>query len=271
MAGKKPKYLVDSAAVRPAIEKSTPQHFEEFRKATADGTLWSSTYVRMECIRLWICAYIRTAILIDSYHSVSAALVRIEQDFHGRRIKASMAVLADYLATRGVDHRPRAAAEEIGRLAVRWLQRFDKVFASRIPNSCKCQIGGSALQVDFDHLLPDLRSFYESFREPVTDCEVNAFLRLGARRGRTGRLLASDDVLKLRVGEQLARYRDQGSWITCTECSKIGDAVIALELPKPYTLVSADASFLALCKSLGRSVKQIPSVVAVDRDAYPDL
>ena len=180
----KTKYLVETSAVRPALGSSTPAHNQHFVEQVNGGSLWSSTYIRMEFIRRWFCDMVRIALTIEQCDDVATALVVLEQDFSPRSVKGTLAAIAQILRETGTIANKRMSVEEVGTQAIRWLKRFDKVFASRTPNVCKCQIGGRTPQVDYNHLLDDLRDFYESFLTPVTDCEVNGFLQFGHANGR---------------------------------------------------------------------------------------
>lgn len=266
MSSKAKKFIVDTSAVRAAIGHSTANHNAEFARLTADGTLWTSLYIRMEAIRLWVCAYIRMATLIDLHGSADEALVRLEQDFQIRRIKATLAVMADYARSRSDTHSPRAVAEEFGRLAVHFLIRFDRVFPARIPNGSKCRIGDYSIdRIDFNTLLKDLNELYEYFNTPITDCEVDKFLAIGKPLGRADKLLKANGVSKLHVGEHLGKYHAESTHITCTECKRLGDAIIALEQPKPYTLLATDGSYKTLCEATERDFTQMASVPAADK------
>jgi hypothetical protein len=266
MPEKKPKYLIETSAVRAATDSSTPAHNAHFREQVRGGTLWSSVYIRMEFIRRWVCDTIRVAITIDQCSSVSRALIILEQDFSGRSIKGYLACMASYLNQVGSMENVRRAAEEMGSLAVRWLMRFDEVFSSRINNLCKCKIGGDRLRVDYNTLLRDLQSFYESFRTPVTDCEVNTFLELGKPEGRSVSLLKDSAVSRSTVGENLANLAEKKRWVTCKECAKVGDLIIALEQPPSWCLVHLDGVFNALCRCRQRNHLAIKSILAIEKE-----
>ena len=260
------KILVDTSALRPALGQSTKRHEEQFRNATADGHLWTSVYIRMEFIRRWVCDFIRLALEVDQFDSVDEALVYLEQDFSSRAVKGTVAVVATLLRENGAIQNRGTATEEIGRMAVGLLRHFDHVFKARIRNKCECQIGGRELKVDFDNLLEDLRDFYEQFRTPVLDCEVNSFLQFRKLHGRT-RKLTTPDTIKESAVKELNKFDAQGTWITCSECRKIGDAVIALEQQNSWVLAHLDNAFNALCDALGKQHIQIPSVRAVENEA----
>jgi hypothetical protein len=263
----KTKYLVETSAVRPALSSSTAAHNQHFAEQVKDGSLWTSTYIRMEFIRRWFCDLVRIALTIEQCDNVSDALIILEQDFSLRHVKGTLAGVAQFLRETDAIGNTRTSAEEVASQAVRWLKQFDKVFFSRINNLCKCQIGGKIPQVDYNHLLNDLHAFYESFLTPVTDCEVNAFLEVDNPRGRATALLDDPRVRRLSVGTKVADFTQHKTWVTCKECSTIGDFVIALEQPPSWYLVHLDGSFNELCRVSGRPHKQIKSVKAIERQS----
>ena len=121
-------------------------------------------------------------------------------------------------------------------------------------------------EVDYNHLLDGLYRFYEAFLTPVEDCEVNAFLRLTHPKSRALALLGEDDVKALSVGKHLEGLRERGRWITCKECAKIGDAIIALEQPASWCLVHTDGAFDDLCRCLKRNHTKIRSVTSLKNE-----
>ncbi|HVC94504.1 MAG TPA: hypothetical protein VND64_12475, partial [Pirellulales bacterium] len=243
---------------------STTNHNEHFAEQVKGGKLWSSTYIRMEFIRRWFCDIVRVALTIDQCDDVANALIILEQDFKPRNVKGTLAAISHLLRETEAITNARTSAEEVAAHAIRWLKRFDRVFPSRVANHCKCQIGEKTPNVDYNHLLEDLRDFYETFVTPVTDCEVNAFLGFGKAHSRAEALLKDDDVRKLSVGQRLAALAQHKKWITCKECSSIGDAIIAIEQPPSWSLVHLDKSFNALCQ--GRPHKQIKSATAIEKE-----
>ncbi len=99
------------------------------------------------------------------------------------------------------------------------------------------------------------------------DCEVNAFLRLERDRSDSSKLLADPKCATLKSIAKLSEFKKAGKWITCRECARIGDVIIALEQPSSWCLVHVDGDFHHLCHALGRRHKQLPSVIAADKKA----
>jgi hypothetical protein len=261
------KYLIETSAVRAALRQSTADQNGHLEEEVKDGILWTSLYIRMEFIRRWFCDTARVAFTIDMYTNVDDALIFLEQDFGIRNVKGYLAALAIFLRDRGVIRNARRSAEEIASLAIRLVEQFDDVFGKRIPNTCGCQIGAMTLtDIDYNNVLSQLYRFHESFKTPVQDCEVNDFLGFDEKKGRTAKLLGNAQVAKLNIGQNLASLRRDSTWITCTQCTRIGDAIISLEQPSSWCLVHVDQSFNILTECLDRSHKQIKSVKSLHNE-----
>jgi hypothetical protein len=266
MSKKRKKYLIETSAVRAALGDSYVPQNQLLASEVEGGTLWSSVYIRMEYIRRWFCDMSRMAITISLCSDVSDALIVLEQDFKPRNVKGVLASIAMFLRERGSLSNTRRAAEEVASSAIRMIEHFDDVFPKRIPNTCHCQVGGMTPDVDYNRLLEDIHKFRESFLTPVQDCEVNAFLQLDRSRGRVATLLGDKAVRALGVGKFLEEYRGKKKWVTCKECSRIGDVVIALEQPSSWCLVHTDRSFNELSRCLDREHTLIKSVAALKKE-----
>jgi len=260
---KKRKYLIETSAVPAALGESTRSHCQHFAEAIADGTCWTSIYIRKEFIQVWIRQCIRMAFCVDHFEDVASAQYYLEQDY-GRGAKTGLHTLARFLQENDKIENVKAFAKELAHLAVVTLRRFDRQF-QRTNNSCACRIGGSELKVDFNRLFEDLRRFLDSI-DVVEDCPINSFLGLN-KSGRATRLLGQPDVQKTISGKHLAKLCDAGRHITCRECQTIGDAVIVLDQPPSWCLVHIDKDFCILCKAANREQKLLPSLRAVEKDA----
>jgi hypothetical protein len=262
----KKKHLIETSAVPVALGESTPAHCAAFREAVVGGTQDTSTYIRKEFLRRWICYYIRMAFEVDHCGSLEHALQRLNQTFSIREAKTAIHAITLLLREKGPITNRRIVAKELARLAIAELRRFDRTFRSKTSNASGCRIGGKALTVDFNHLFDDLRAFMDSVGI-VKDCPVNAFLAFGSE-GKASRLVTNDLVAtKTKAGQNLAKLQAKNRWVTCRECRTIGDAIIALEQPEGWCLVHIDAAFTILCEALHREHKPIPSLTAVDPHA----
>ncbi len=270
MAKKATKYLVETSAVPPGLSESTRSHCEHFAEETSDGSLWTSSFIRKEYICRWILYYIEMAARIDHFESLSDALYHLEQDW-GRGPKTAVHAISRFLQEKGGITDCRSAAEEFGRLAVTALYGFDRDFKMSASNRSGCTAGSAELRVDFNNLFDDLRRFVSDV-ENATDCRLRELLKLG-KSGGASTLLNDDDSAKTEVVTNLKKLAESGAdaELTCKQCRRIGDAVIALEQPKSWCLVHIDHSFNALCKATGRDHKQILSQRAVENSKGEEL
>ena|SRR5258708_1376791 len=161
------KYLIETSALRPALGSPSHKHNMHFSEAVRDGKLYTSVYIRMEFIRHWVCYFIRAALYFAQCDTVANALYHLEQAF-GRGPKDALSMIQQHLTGCG-SLSSETSAEEIASLALRFLDKFDRVFPSSITNSCKCQIGDTSPVVDYNSILQDLYDFHETFTAPVKD------------------------------------------------------------------------------------------------------
>jgi hypothetical protein len=264
------RFLIESSVARSAIGIGSPAQIEAVSAATDKGHLTSSTYLRMEFIRGMICAMTQMAAVIRNCDTCEQASSYLSQDFSTRDMKVYVQV-AGMLLDRSVPRTPTAWAETIASEALRLLRRFDRVLKNRIKNKSACQIGGGNPEVDYDTLIDDLNAFCREFLAPVQDCEINGWLDLTDPQSEA--CLMTDRLASAKIAaiDQLRELRSTARHITCRECSKIGDAVIALEQPNTAPLVYSDNAFDTLCADLSKPFVKIPSVVTLERGANPDL
>lgn len=269
MTKKKPtKLLIDTSAVGAVLGHTTANHSLAIADQLGSAKLFGSTYVRMETVRRWICHYIRIAVLIECHDSVEEALVRLEQDFGAREPKATISGLRLVLAQNPTAMTsPKSAAKEFARIAVHLLHQYDKKFSSRINNRSQCEIGSMKLEPDFGSLISECREFYLAFFDNVLNCKINGFLRLSRSNSDASRLIANNQAVEAKAVANLKKLQEKASPVTCKNCKKIGDGVIALETPKSMGVAAIDKEFSAICEALGLHFEHLPSVVAADKPA----
>jgi hypothetical protein len=52
---------------------------------------------------------------------------------------------------------------------------------------------------------------------------------------------------------------------TIQNCAKLGDVIIAIEMPKKCTMLTFDRSFESLCPLMGKTVKRLPSLTELKK------
>jgi hypothetical protein len=265
MPTKQQKLLIETSAVRPAIGFSSRNHITHFCAATSGGELFTSLYIRKEFIDRWIGDFANAAVTIEICDDVADALFKLEQQFSSRGVQGTLSVIAKIILDKeGMHNHPRAA-EEVASAAVNLLKTFDRVFKITT-NRCGCKIGSKKLTLDYRKIVEELHRFIEEFRVPVRDCPVNPFLQIHATRGPSHKILTNADASKTDAAISLAKIKETGKAVTCTECRTIGDVVIAADQPQMTMLIHTDKSFVTLCPALGKRHQIIKSPTAAQND-----
>ena len=260
--GKKKRYLIETSAVRVAIGETTPEHSRHFEEAISDGELSTSIYIRMEFLRRWIRYYAQMALRVDCFRNLSHAVNHESESFSARDLKTLLHLLSA-LSASGKEFGGREAAKEIVHIAVTTLYKFDSRFRSQAPNTCGCKTGGREFRPDFSKLFEDVRAFLRSWYVGE-GCGIQGFLNLG-KPSRASKLLELHQIRDdTSAGKALAQLKHKSDTITCKDCQKIGDIVIALEQQAAWCLVHIDSAFDILCAATGRNHKKIGSVRGVE-------
>ena len=126
-------------------------------------------------------------------------------------------------------------------------------------------------QVNYNNLVSDLNVIYRHLSEPVIDCHITNFLEIGKKRARSLTIIEDDGCRKQTAVSNLSVYHQQSTNITCKECVKIGDAVIALEQTTSFVLVHVDKSFSDFCEKLDQKHLKLESARHFDKDLYEKL
>lgn len=258
MSTPKKKMIVETSSVRAALNETNRHHHEHFKSKTDGAALHSSVYIRMEFIRAFIKPIIEVAFRVDHYGSVAEALGEIEEEFAIRKVKLGLQIVRSMLQDIGALGNEKANAKEIARLAIVKLKLFDRTFPSRINNGCGCRIGAKEMPIDYNKFFESLRHFMEVTAN-VSDCPINEFVGFRSPNGRTQKLLGHTGAAGTKAGQNLSKYANKTKHIDCGRCSRIGDAVIALEQGKSFDLVHIDGAFNELCDATGRSHIEVKS------------
>jgi hypothetical protein len=253
------------------------------REAVADGPVAVPVFVRMEYLRGILCNLIELYGLLKEALTVTDALAEWPQKIHQeRKLKTVLLTIGHWLPSDG----PRSGKEETLRRLGDWIFRavaeFDETFGPPPPDPLACTLGRLTLpQADFEEdLLFDFYARFRSIQRGTPDCRLCPFRQAQQRRLRlegidlTGvetrnRHASNTGFLALpgRLDEATAtRIRTP----SCRWCERVGDALIAGQLPRRAVLVTADRAFLALGTELRREVRLLPSLPELKRRASGD-
>ncbi len=266
----KKEYLIESSAAPVSINHSTPKHYKAYKDLVADGEVWTSVYIRMEFVRRWIKYFFRLAFTVQHFEDLSDAIRHENQSFSIRDIKAITEVIAS-LVEKKESLTVDATADEIIRVAIWKLRKFDRVFQKATNNACGCQVGAKKLHVDFNTLWDDVRCFLKATGN-VEDCPINEFLDFGPLSDAT-KLLSDAAAAETSSVRSLLKVRQKGTKVNCKRCKKLGDAVIALDQPRSWILVHIDEAFDVLCGVVRKKQKRLASERSVEAEVpkLPDM
>jgi hypothetical protein len=277
------KFLFDTSCVLGKLHPSFRDLRRQTEEIVGDGELWTTWYLRMEFYRRWILTWIRLYFAAKRHGNLDEAIVWAVDKYGDREAKAVGHLLAAYhnaVVERGSDE--REAIERVGELIYRIAYEYEQTFSKRWENNCGCQrrqtIDRSGKTLDIA-----LQIFYKEFSPDVQDCPINSFLNFKSDspkyrpiRGRRLKLKvvgSRKDGFK-KLTERFESYVKKNEHICCTQCERIGDVVIVLDMPKrALTLLHTDYAFDYLCESLGIPHRRLNATRAVspEKDVLADL
>lgn len=264
------RYLIESSIVRSVIGVGSKAQAALVANQVGANRMSSSTYLRMEFVRGAICPMAEMAAVIRNSDSIKYAMNFLSNTFKVRNAKIYV-VVAGILLEKSIPRTPKAWAETVASEAIKWLRRFDAKLKDRTRNYCACERGGWTFEIDYNRLLNELSMACLEFKEPVANCGVNRFLDLGNSKSEASQLIAKIPPKGVLAVDELRELQKAQMVISCGECKKIGDAIIALEQPRSVHLLYSDKAFDTLIAATGTTGTKVPSPVAAERAANPRL
>jgi hypothetical protein len=225
----------------------------------------------MEVRRGYVCHLIDfySLLSMDHVHSLSEAMTLWTHSFSGRGVKAVLGLVAQLISGHRLDpstQRDKTRVQVAIRSYIRSIEaKMRGQFKDTGQDRTRCRRARVALR-SFDDI--SLRAFRKQFGD--TDacrrgCAIDSFLTgtypvevetfIRQAEGMTGR----ESLGFRKVAGELKRLSEKGAQVcTCASCSKIGDAVIALDAPRHMDLAHTDHSFDHLCPPIGQPHTKLP-------------
>ena len=248
-------------------------------QATRDGRIEVSNFIRMEYLRLVILNLIDFYFLIKESESLADALIEWSQKFQIRKVKIVMMSACNWLVDQEDSQAKEKSLRRLGEGIVRLVYRFDELLSRRAKGHLKCELGKVYFPrrpFDEDMLL----DFYKRFRaiqKRIPTCALCEF-KERKRRWLTQRRIdlyspAQREKYQSNKGyvaqaERLEQAANANERVPkCRWCERVGDGVIALQVPEKAVLVTADQAFLAFGEILGREdrVRLLPSLTEIKK------
>ena len=274
------KHFVDSSVVQPMLLGSST-YKKHFADQFTDEKPYISDYVQMEIKRSCIVPFINFYFLLDmpNIESIGDALAVWSNRFSNREIKAVTRLIGTLIDTHQLnDMSPKDKSEALRRLGFlikRIESQLRRKFINIGENTTRCARAEVLLissQTEQYPISDQLKQFIEKFNDVKgcrSRCRVDDFIlnkfkdEIEAFFDQTKKL----DRPKKRenkgfvdITTNLEKIIDtEGKACSCRMCGKIGDAIIALEMPGNMQLEYTDYSFENLCKVIEKSHKRHPS------------
>jgi hypothetical protein len=276
------KHFLDTSVARPLVVGTKP--YKEYFASTLGGeNLYVSRFVQMEFRRSFITNIVNFYFVLDmpSIDTIEDALTFWSHRYKASELKAVISFTGKLFNAEKLDATdPKDKAKallSIGRI-LRRLQAKFSLFADTGIDSTRCARAAVSLDINLASLTRDLRDFIENFNDVHTcrsKCRVDYFLLNKYRSSVEDFIKAGKGVTKktgaqgfLDIVDNLEEILAGGpSECSCKRCEKIGDAIIALDAPRTFTLEHTDLSYNHLCSSLGQPHQQHPSEIEVVKKA----
>jgi hypothetical protein len=238
-----------------------------------------SGYVQMEMRRSFLVNLIAFYFILslETIPTLNDAISFWNNEFKTSRLKAFIQFLPELTTltqANQLDSSNPGDKEQILYLIGLYIKRFELIlrrkFPSTEPDTTACTRALIPLQIKLDDIAQGLKTFLEQFEDTKTcreQCRIDQFL-LQDHRGSLETYIQQAIQSKQRKENQsflelatsLQTILESGAKAcSCARCSKIGDAVIALDAPRTMQLEHSDRSFDYLCPPIEQPHRLHPS------------
>jgi len=238
---------------------------KEIRKSLGHCTQrWSSFYVLMEYKRSVVKTLIDLYFVAKEEKTPSDALHYFQEGFRTRQNKIILSAIATLLEDSEIANDKSRFLVKLETLVLGSLQFFQDLIDQYIENKTGCSLGKTLIQQGIP-----TEEAYRRFLEEidcVKSCSLEKFLR--SKKNQLKRLIGE--------GEKAPHDRNKGfqealsliksaietldTLKSKTNCMKVGDIIIALELPKRQQLLTFDRGFESSCQILGKKIFVLSSL-----------
>lgn len=250
-------WYVDTSAVvsllfgHPLVKKNIRSHLQG--KAS-----WTSFYVQMEFKRLVVKTLIDFYYVAKEEDTASAALQVWNQTFEARGLKIVVGAIAQLIAEGGLENDKDKFLVKLTMLIEAALVSFDTILPNFVKNQTKCPLAKANLNRGHE-------GFYEEI-ECTANCSVDSLWR-GSRKKLQDFVSASEvephsknDGFTRNIETVKAAVTNPDYPKTKSRCKKVGDFLIALEMPNTMRMLTSDRAFESICAVLGKQFTVLPSL-----------
>ena len=209
--------------------------------------------------------------LIELYFQVleedqpSDAIAYYKENFSNRENKIVIGAISALISNEDLTNNKLKFLINLERLILDILEQMGNSIKEFVSNQAKCQLGKVAISSSED---------FEKFISQIkcrADCDIASFWK------------AHLDILKILTQKENVELHQKNKEFnkflpllyeviknykvgqTIQNCSKLGDVIIAIEMPKDHTMLTFDRSFESLCQLMGKTVKRLTSLAELKK------
>lgn len=239
----------------------------EIKKTTHSIPCHTSFFVFYEFKRSVIRTLIELYFLVDEEGPVDA-IATYKDNFRTRENGIVLGALSQLLAEGDVSSDRFKALANLEALILNSLRDFQSMVKIFVENKTKCPLAKASITTGN----ADFADFVENIKCSA-DCTIAHFWK--SQKG-TLRLLTREDIgdehkknkgfaQMLPVLYEVLQNHNRGQMIK--NCARLGDAIIAIEMPRKCAMLTFDRSFESLCPLMGKEVHRLPPLSELNKRA----
>ena len=187
------------------------------------------------------------------------ALYTLKESFQPRKNSIILGALASELAREDIVSNRLKALSRLEALILNSLQDFQSMIREFVQNRTQCPLAKASITAG--------NSEFADFMDQTkceADCTIAQFWK--SQKGVLRVLTSCTEEHKKNNGfrkmlpilHEVLDDHNRGQMIS--NCAKLGDAIIAIEMPDKFTMLTYDKSYESLCPILGKEVYRLPSL-----------
>jgi hypothetical protein len=278
-------HFLDTSILRHKIHGSS-KYKQYLSEQIGDKDVYVSKYVKMEFNRSFLCNLINFyfTLHMPCYKTVSDAVAVWSDRFKSSELKAIIQFIAIYLSTHNLDLNDIKEKNKSLRLIESYIKRIALTtqghFKDIGTNSARCgladiELGTSDEMTAYD----DIQKFKENFDNKSkhgNECNVAKFLMVKFKSQVKKYIDSADKISSpsssknrgfVNIANSLKLIQDGKEGCSCKVCEKIGDVIVALEMPPNMRMETVDYSFEHLCPLINKKVFRHPSQIKIVENA----
>ncbi len=269
--------LFDTSAVVHLLHGHSLQQ-EAVREALTGVEVHVPVFVRMEYLRGVILNLIEMWGLIRESITVADAFIDWSQKMkQERKLKVILMTVPRWLGDQEGSGSKDLTLRRLGDLILGMIHDFDETFPFPPDDPLACVLGRVSVprQGYEDDLLLDFHQRFKRVQEGVPACRLCGFRKAQRQRLRRREIDVINPEVRTRFAsntgfvrqseEAEAAANTRARSPACSWCERLGDTIIALQVGRGVSIVTADRTFVPLGELLSQKVVLLPSLAELKR------